>query len=114
MVVGALVGIGVAWAADGTPQAPASIDVINELWAMAKAAGILGAVVLGYLLRREIQRGDRDRAELSRMQEERDSMHERSLTALVSLEKTMADHARITTELISSNRAFVDWLKERY
>lgn len=110
---GVLLGIGVAFGAEATPP-PTSIDVVNELWTMAKAAGILGTAILGFLLHREVRRGDTDRAELNRLRDERDAMHERSLTALVSLDTTMRDTAKIMSELIASNRALVDWFKDRY
>ena len=107
-----LAGFGVVFAADGTSRT--SLDVANELWTMAKAAGILGTAVLGYLLNREVKRGDADRAELNRLRDERDAMHERSLTALIGLDTTMKDTSRVMSELISSNKSLVDWFKDRY
>lgn len=110
--IGILAGVGAAFAADNS--APSSFDVVNELWTMAKAAGILGTAILWFLLHREVRRGDTDRAELNRLRDERDAMHERSLTALVSLDSTMRDTAKIMSELIASNKSLVDWFKDRY
>lgn len=109
LVIAAFAGI--AYAAD--PTAAASIDVMGELWTMAKAAGILGTVVLGFLLQREIKRGDRDRIENTKLHEERDAMHERSLTALLNLTNTMQIQSQVAEKLNQSVNSLVSWLKYR-
>lgn len=131
----ALLLIGVAYAQSPATAPGTSVDIFAELWAMAKAAGFIGTATCGYLLKVVLNQRDKERAEfavqierertehfterekdrkeLSRLQSERDSMYERSLTALINLDTTMEAQTRVTTEMVESNRALIDWLKDR-